>query len=83
MAVFYQQTPIGGEEIVGGAAGLRTTAAVAAAFVEVLTHVALAAVAHAEGTVDEGLEVDRGGLADGTHLLQGSLAGQDDASEPY
>ena len=75
--VFFldEQAAIAVVEVVGAAAGLRAASAVAAAVVEVLAHIALAAVADAEGAVDEGFEVEVGGLPDLAHLLQGGFAG--------
>ena len=79
--VFAQEVAVGVVEVVGGAAGLRTAAAVAAAVVEVLAEVALAAVADAEGPLDKGFQLDGGVAAYVLHLLEGGLAGQDDAAE--
>ena len=78
-----EQSAVAIVEVVGGAAGLRAASAVAAAAVEVLTHVALTAVAHTEGAVDEGLEVETGGLSDLLHLLQGGFAGQHHAAKTH
>ena len=83
MAVAKKGAAVGGDEVVAAAAGLRAATAVAAAAYEVLAEVALAAVAHAEGAVDEGLELEAGGLADGAHLVERGLAGKDDATEAY
>ena len=81
--LFDEQAAVAVQEVVGAAAGLRAATAVAAAAGKILAHIALAAVAHAEGAVDEGFEVDEGGLADGFHLVERGLAGEDDAFETH
>ena len=78
-----QQDIAGGVlHVVAGAAGLDTAAAVGAPAGEVLAQVALAAVAHAEGSVYEALNLALGdGFGYLPDLLQAQLPGQDQLVE--
>jgi len=66
---------------VEAAAGLGAEAAVGALSPEVAREEAEARGAHAEGPVDEDLELEVGGLGDLANLLEGELAGEDGAVE--
>ena len=48
-----------------------------------MAEIALAAIAHAEGSLHKGLELDGCVAADLLHLLEGGLAGQNNATETY
>ena len=65
----------------GQTAGPRTGAAVAAPPAEEGRHIALAADAHAQRTVDEALRLDAAVLGDVLHFGQTQLAGQHHAGE--
>ncbi len=65
------------------AAGLGALSAVAAASADGVTQVALPAVADAQRAVDEGLQLQAGGGADLTDLLQAEFTSQDGALETH
>ena len=73
--------PVRVDQGVGQAAVLGALAAVRAAPSEGRAQVALPAVAHAQGAVDEYLQRHGGPPGDFPYLLQGELAGQDDLRE--
>ena len=82
VAPLGQDAAAGVQQPVRLPAGLGALAAVAAAPAEGVAQAALAAVADAEGAVDEALQLDRGsGLADGPDLVEAELAGEDGAAE--
>jgi len=67
----------GVHQVPGGAAGLGAFPAVAAAITDGAAQVAVAALAHAQGTIDEGLQFDIGGLVDGLDVIEAQLPGED------
>ncbi len=69
------------DQIVGQPAALRALAAVGAAMLQSLAGQALAAPAHAKGAVDEALQLQIGVLCELVDLVDGQLAGQDDARD--
>ena len=78
----HQSLAVGVHEVVERAAGLDAGSAVGAALGEVFAQETFSAVAYAEGSGNEELQLAADGLADGPYLLQRQLPLQHQPLEP-